>query len=138
MDGRKEYKLLEVEGRGEGGGVKSVCVRSSSVGCKFWIPHFCHAWFAVTVVVERVMLLWMEKKNTNFKLLDAERSSKFGIPHFCHAWFVVAVVVEHVLLLWMEEKNTCHRGGIKIFKALPRLASNSKYLLAKSEKNSPK
>jgi hypothetical protein len=30
------------------------------------------------------------------------------------------------------------RGGIKIFKALTRLASNSKFLLAKSEKNSPK
>jgi hypothetical protein len=30
------------------------------------------------------------------------------------------------------------RGGIKIFKALARLASNSKCLLAKSEKNSPK
>jgi hypothetical protein len=30
------------------------------------------------------------------------------------------------------------RGGIKIFKALTRLASNSKFLLAKSEKNSLK
>jgi hypothetical protein len=30
------------------------------------------------------------------------------------------------------------RGGIKIFKALDRLASNSKFLLSKSEKNSPK
>jgi hypothetical protein len=30
------------------------------------------------------------------------------------------------------------RGGIKIFKALVRLASNSKFLLAKSEKNLPK
>jgi hypothetical protein len=34
--------------------------------------------------------------------------------------------------------NTSGRGGIKIFKALARLASNSKFLLAKSEKNSPK
>jgi hypothetical protein len=32
----------------------------------------------------------------------------------------------------------CSRGGIKIFKALARLASNSKFLLANSEKNSPK
>jgi hypothetical protein len=31
-----------------------------------------------------------------------------------------------------------YRGGIKIFKVLARLASNSKFLLAKSEKNSPK
>jgi hypothetical protein len=30
------------------------------------------------------------------------------------------------------------RGGIKIFKALARLASNSTLLLAKSEKSSPK
>jgi hypothetical protein len=30
------------------------------------------------------------------------------------------------------------RGGIKIFMALARMASNSKFLLAKSEKNSPK
>jgi hypothetical protein len=33
---------------------------------------------------------------------------------------------------------TVDRGGIKIFKALARLASNSKFLLAKSEKNLPK
>jgi hypothetical protein len=33
---------------------------------------------------------------------------------------------------------TGFRGGIKIFKALARLASNSKVLLAKSEKNLPK
>jgi hypothetical protein len=31
-----------------------------------------------------------------------------------------------------------NKGGIRIFKALARLASNSKFLLAKSEKNSPK
>jgi hypothetical protein len=31
-----------------------------------------------------------------------------------------------------------NRGGIKIFKALARLASNLKFLLAKSEKNLPK
>jgi hypothetical protein len=30
------------------------------------------------------------------------------------------------------------RGGIKIFKALAKLASNSKFLLAKSDKHSPK
>jgi hypothetical protein len=33
---------------------------------------------------------------------------------------------------------TITRVGIKIFKVLARLASNSKILLAKSEKNSPK
>jgi hypothetical protein len=39
-----------------------------------------------------------------------------------------------------DDKNTMYhiRLGIKIFKALARLASNSKFLLAKSEKNSPK
>jgi hypothetical protein len=33
---------------------------------------------------------------------------------------------------------TVSRGGIKIFKALARLASNSKFLLANSEENPPK
>jgi hypothetical protein len=36
------------------------------------------------------------------------------------------------------QSNTDCRGGIKIFKALARLASNSKFLLAKSVKNLPK
>jgi hypothetical protein len=36
------------------------------------------------------------------------------------------------------KKLVYSRGGIKIFKALARLASKSKFLLAKSEKNSPK
>jgi hypothetical protein len=35
------------------------------------------------------------------------------------------------------ERVLYNKGGIKIFKALGRLASNSKLLLAKSEKNSP-
>jgi hypothetical protein len=38
-------------------------------------------------------------------------------------------------VILLESFGTC-RGGIKIFKALARLASNSKFVLAKSEKNS--
>jgi hypothetical protein len=45
-------------------------------------------------------------------------------------------------MLQRKKKQTniepVYRGGIKIFKALAKLASNSKFLLAKSEKNSPK
>jgi hypothetical protein len=36
------------------------------------------------------------------------------------------------------KSKALYRGGIKIFKALARLASNSEFLLAKSVKNSPK
>jgi hypothetical protein len=38
--------------------------------------------------------------------------------------------------VWASHDHIC-RGGIKIFKALDRLASNSKFLLAKSEENLP-
>jgi hypothetical protein len=48
----------------------------------------------------------------------------------------IAVVCQTKTALEFHEMSC--RGGIKIFKALARLASNSKFLLAKSEKNSPK
>jgi hypothetical protein len=45
--------------------------------------------------------------------------------------------------VWSRRKTSLlskelNRGGIKIFKALARLVSNSKFLLTKSEKNLPK
>jgi hypothetical protein len=59
------------------------------------------------------------------------------------AIFLPAQQVYFVLLLNFLCKHrkyhkALNRDGIKIFKALARLASNSKFLLAKSEKNSPK
>jgi hypothetical protein len=63
-----------------------------------------------------------------------------GVSDTQHTWAVEEVsktaedqdFIKHIL------PHCTSRGGIKIFKALARLASNSKYLLAKSEKNSPK
>jgi hypothetical protein len=51
---------------------------------------------------------------------DAHSLSKFCVPRGYAHYLNMGVLC---------------RGGIKIFKALARLASNSKFLLAKSEKN---
>jgi hypothetical protein len=49
----------------------------------------------------------------------------------CEAFQVIVLKITIIIMIIIK-------GGIKIFKALARLASNSKFLLAKLEKNLPK